>query len=267
VPTEEELRREVLVVPRRAYFELPGQHVVDREDFIQIVTPSLRSGGLNVVTHAAIGEDDVEATIDQVLATFREAQVRWRWIVGPDSTPADLGERLTRRGMVRSEVSGLARATSAVPSAPGVGASPPPFISGPGVTVERVDDRTVDEFTEVMGRGWGIDPAPLAPIHAAMVARPEDGHHLYLARIDGRAVGAAKAVLFARSVYLQAGVVLAAERHRGAYRALIAARVEAGAAAGLPIATSHARPQTSEAILVGMGFRVIERFASYAFPA
>jgi hypothetical protein len=179
--------------------------------------------------------------------------VHWRWSVGPDSTPADLGDRLVRRGLVRSEVAGLARETAGVAPVP-------------GVAVERVDARTVGEFTDVMARGWSIDPAPLAPANEIAVRDPASRHRLYLARIDGEAIGAAKAIWFERSIYLQGGVVLASHHGRGAYRALVAARLAEAAGAGIPLATSHARLETSEPILVGMGFRRVVSFASYAPP-
>jgi hypothetical protein len=251
--TAEQIREEVLVSPRRAYILTPDLRVIERPGWSQIITPSLTRGGNNEVSHAELSDDEADAVIDAVIEEYRALGVKWRWSVGPGSKPADLAERLVRRGLALHQVAALARETT--------GMSPVP-----GVEVERVDTRTLPEFTSVIAQGWSTDPEQLAPSHALALSSPASRHRLYLARIDGVAVGAAKSVYFDRSIYLQSGVVLASHQRRGAYRALVAARLTDAAAAGITLATSHARPETSAPILEGLGFRMIERFGSYSFP-
>jgi GNAT superfamily N-acetyltransferase len=251
--TEEQIRDEVLVAPRRAFIQTPDLRVIERPGWMQIITPSFTSGGNNEVAHAEISDEAADAVIEAVIAEYRAVGVKWRWTVGPGSKPADLAERLVRRGLALHQVAALARETD--------GLAPVP-----GVVVERVDAGSLPEFTSIVARGWSADPAQLAPAHEIAVRSPVSRHRLYLARIDGVPVGTGAAVWFDRSIYLQGGVVLPSHQRRGAYRALVAARLADAAAAGITLATSHARPETSAPILEGLGFRVIERFGSYSFP-
>nr|MBA3462133.1 hypothetical protein [Deltaproteobacteria bacterium] len=228
--TEEQIREEVLVSPRRAFIQTPDLRVIERPGWTQIITPSFTRGGNNDISHAELSDDEADAVIDAVIAEYQALGVKWRWSVGPGSKPADLGERLVRRGLAVHHVAALARATDGMASVP-------------GVEVERVDASTLPEFTSVIARGWSADPEQLAPAHAIALSSPTSRHRLYLARIDGVGVGAAAAVWFDRSIYLQSGVVLASHQRRGAYRALVAARLSDAAAAGVTLATSHARPE------------------------
>lgn len=250
--TAAEIRHEVLVVPRRAWLELPDLQVVERPGWLQIVTPSITRGGNNEVVHAELSDEEAEAAIDRVSAEYRARGLRWRWRVGPGSRPADLAQRLERRGFLPHDVAALARDTAGAPSVP-------------GIEVVRVDTRTVGAYTETFARGWDIDPAPLAAAHLHLVTTPTR-HRLYLARIDGVPVGCGTAAWFDRSIYLQSGVVLPSHQHRGVYRALVAARLSDAAAAGIPLATTNARPETSAPILERLGFSLVERFVSYSLP-
>ena len=251
--TDEQIREEVLVSPRHAFIETPDLRVIERPGWMQIITPSLTRGGNNEVAHAELSDDEADAVIDAVIAEYAALGVKWRWSVSPDSTPADLGERLLRRGLAFHQVVAMARATDGVAAVP-------------GVAIERVDARTLPEFTAVIAQGWSQDPDVLAPSHALALSSPSSRHRLYLARIDGVAIAAAKSVWFDRSIYLQSGVVLPSHQGRGAYRALVAARLADAAAAGITLATSHARAETSAPILENLGFRLIARFGSYSFP-
>jgi hypothetical protein len=109
--TDEEIREEVMVPPRRTFLAATDLQLVDRPGWLQISTPSMRDGGMNEVVHVELTDDEADATIARVCADYRALGVKWRWRVGPGSTPADLGDRLARHGMVRREVSGMARAT------------------------------------------------------------------------------------------------------------------------------------------------------------
>lgn len=249
--TDQQIREEVMVPPRRTFLAATDLQLIDRPGWLQISTPSMRDGGMNEVVHAELTDDEADATIARVCADYRALGVKWRWRVGPGSTPADLGDRLARHGLVRREVSGMARATE-------------PIAPVPGVEIVRVDATTVDEVTDVMARGWAMAPAPLLPLNELALRDPRFA--LYLARIAGVPVGAASAVWFPRSVYLMGGVVIESHRGRGAYRALAAARITEAAARGIPLATSHARPESSAPSLARMGFREVVRFASYAPP-
>ncbi|MCC6622751.1 MAG: GNAT family N-acetyltransferase [Deltaproteobacteria bacterium] len=246
-----ELFHEAVVVPRRAWVPLPDLEVVERPGWLQIVTPSFRQGGFNEVAHAVLDEREADAVIDRTIAGYRDRGIRFRWTVGPDSAPADLAERLARRGLVRSLSRAMVRSTAPLAN----------LALAPGVSVEPVDAHNVEAYTEVMAAGWGADPEPLRRVHALVLGAPSS-HRLTLGRVDGQPAGAAGQVLFARSTYLLGAVVLPAFRRRGLYAALVAARLDLARAAGLDLATSLARAETSAPLLERLGFQTVSEVAS-----
>lgn len=242
--TREELLAELLLPPRRAFVPLPDTEELVRPGLRLLSTPSLRQGGLNEVSLAVLPEEEValEAAIDATVAHFQGRA--FRWLVGPDSRPADLGARLSRRGLRLSQTQGMVRRTDPLPRDDD---------DASGVTVEPVDAGNVDAYTEVMAAGWRMDPAPLDPLHRRMVA--EDGPFaLFLGRVAGQPAGAAALFRAERSVFLQGAVVLPAQRRRGVYRALLLARLAAARAQGIPLCTTHAMSDSSAPILAALGF-------------
>lgn len=249
--TRSELIAEVLTAPSRFLVGLPDTEVHDRPGWRQLVTPSLTRGGLNDVSLAVLAPDEVEAAIDGVLATY--AGIGFRWTVGPDSAPPELGARLAARGLVASEVRVMARA---------IGPADP---TDPAVEPVTREGAALDDFTAVMAQGWGADAAVIHRLHQAMIVHPSGRHRLFLARADGRPAGAAAYLAASeRSAYLMGAVVLPGYRGRGLYRALVAARLGDAHGRGLTLATSQANATTSAPILARMGFVEVLRMASYA---
>jgi GNAT superfamily N-acetyltransferase len=245
--TEEELLQEVMVEPRWAFLPRPDTHVIQREGWLQLVTPSFKQGGLNGVVFSAVEPEEAERAIDEALALYARHGILFRWTLGPGSRPADLADRLARRGLRSHPVRGMYRETSG---------------EGPaaGAHVEEVDERTVTDFSRVMARGWQMDPAPLEAYNRALLADGSRRHRLFLARQDGAPAAAAGLTAFARSIYLVGAVVLPAFRGRGLYRALILARLQWAAERGLRLATTQAREESSAPILEALGFRTLCRF-------
>lgn len=239
-----ELLHEAVVVPRDAYVALPDLEAIRRPGWVQIITPSFTNGGFNEVSHAVLDPAEADAVIDATVARYRDAGIKFRWTVGPDSAPADLGERLARRGLVHSVSLAMVRATD-------LDEAPPA-----GVTIERVDAGNVADYTHAMAEGWSVAPEPLADANA-LVLRSYPAHRLYLARVGGVPAATAAQVLFERSAYLLGAVVLPAFRRRGLYRALVAARLADARGAGLAVATSHARATTSAPLLAKLGFATV----------
>ncbi|MFL5358215.1 GNAT family N-acetyltransferase [Archangium sp.] len=247
--TPSERLREVLEAPRRSFIPLPDTQIIESPGWSQLVTPSLRQGGLNEVSFAALDEQEADAVIDETLELYRRLGLRFRWTVGPDSRPADLAERLARRGLRQSETWGMIRETEAVP-----------VDVGGDVTVEEVDERTVAEYSRTMAEGWGMDPAPIEAFNRSVLASPDGGLRLFLARYQGAPAGTAGLAAFERSVFFLGGVVLPAFRERGLYRALVAARLRYAAERNIPFATVHASASTSAPILERLGFETLCRF-------
>ena len=252
--TAEELLAEALLAPREAHVEFADIQDITRPGWSQRITPSFRSGGLNGVDLAVLAEHEADAVIDATIAEYDRQGIRFRWTVGPDSRTLDLGARLERRGLHGKRVLLMAAATAEVrPGEP-----------APDITVEPVTAANVEVYAGVVGEGWGVDPAPLLAYERAVLAAPGAPACSFLAALDGRPVGAANAMFFARSGYLMGAVVLPAGRGRGAYRALVAARLRALAARGLPLVTSQALADTSAPLLGRMGFVPVGEVMSYA---
>jgi len=251
--TEEELRAEVLAAPMRHVIGMPDTQVITRPGWFQIVTPSMTRGGLNEVCLAVLEPDEVEATIDRVLAMYAARGLAFRWSVGPDSAPADLGPRLAARGLVRHETLAMAcRIRDARPATTADAAT------------QVEDEAGLVAFTEVMAAGWGADPDALLTLHRAMLGHPSGRCHMFVARADGRPVGAAAYIAAGeRTAYLLGAVVLPSHRGLGHYHALVRARLEHARARGLTLATSLAMATTSAPILARMGFRAVATLATY----
>ncbi|OJT22429.1 hypothetical protein BO221_21855 [Archangium sp. Cb G35] len=246
--TRAERLREVLETPRRAFIPLPDTQVIERPGWLQLITPSLRQGGLNEVAYSALDEKEADAVIDETLEQYRRLGLRFRWTVGPDCRPADLAERLERRGLRRNETLGMIRGTSV------------PAIPDGDITVEQVDEHTVEEYSRTMAEGWEMDPGPITAFNRLILNHPGRRHELFLARYRGMPAGTSGLVTFERSVYLLGGVVLPAFRGRGLYRALVTARLGYAARRGIPVATVHSRASTSGPLLERFGFETLCRF-------
>ncbi|MDB4960155.1 MAG: acetyltransferase, family [Myxococcales bacterium] len=247
-----EILVEVVESPRRAYAMLDDLRVIDRPGWIQLITPSFRQGGFNEVAHAELAAEDADQVIAATIAEYRALGIKFRWVVGPGSRPADLGERLARAGLVASYARGMARSTEM-----------PTEAAGHAITVEPVDLANVDVYTRAMAEGWATDPGPLARAHAAVLAETPRTQHLFLARVDGEPAASAAYVAFPRSAYLLGGVVLPRFRRRGVYHALVAHRLADARARGITLATSRAAEESSAPLLERLGFATVCRFASY----
>ncbi len=250
--SEQQIFDEVIVTPRRAFPPLPDLLVIERPGWMQIITPSIKTGSLNEVLFSALDADGADAVIDAAIAEYRGLGLKFRWSVGPGSAPADLGERLARRGLVASWGRGMARSTSA-----------PPQAGDPAIRIVEVDATTIDAFSQVAARGWDLELTPTAELHAQILAAPGRKQHLFLAYHRGEPAATASYFAFPRSAYLLGGVVLPQHRGRGLYRALVAARLGHARARGISLATTHARESSSAPILERLGFATICRFPTY----
>jgi GNAT superfamily N-acetyltransferase len=250
--SEQDILDEVMVVTRRSFPPLPDLRLVERPGWMQILTPSIKTGALNEVLFSALAEGDADAIIDATIAEYRALGLKFRWSVGPGSTPADLGERLARRGLIASWGRGMARPTAA-----------PLDSDDPAIEVAEVDATTLGAFSHVAARGWEMDPTQTAELNAQILAAPERRQHMFLAYRHGEPVATASYVAFPRSAYLIGGVVLPAYRGHGLYRALVVARLAHARARGLELATSHARESSSAPILERMGFATVCRYPRY----
>jgi GNAT superfamily N-acetyltransferase len=252
--SREALLHEILIAPRSALVPLPDTRIIERPGWFQILTPSLTQGGMNEITATHLPEERADALIDAALAEYRALGLRFRWTLPPGALPQDLAERLARRGLVRAEALGMACLT-----APALAAPVDP-------RVEEITVDSVDAFTEVMARGWQMDPAPLDTLHRRMLADAERRNWLFLARgSDGAPAAVASYVALERSAYLIGAVVLPAYRGQGLYRALVSARLTHAAARGLPLATSLARAESSAPILTRLGFTTAAPITVFSF--
>ncbi|HEY1550113.1 MAG TPA: GNAT family N-acetyltransferase [Kofleriaceae bacterium] len=243
-----DLLDEVIVAPRRTFSVLADTRVIERDGWLQIVTPSSTLVSLNQVIHSALADAEADETIGQAVAMYRELGLRFRWNAGPGSAPADLGARLERHGLVASWGRGMARRIDDEPVAS-------------DARVVEVDARTIDDFTAVVAAGWDADAAPLDAIHRRQLA--EGRTVLFVAYDDGTPPAAAAYHACSHSAFLIGGVVLPAHRGRGLYRALVQTRIAHVQRRGFAVATTHARESTSAPILERLGFTTVCRFPMY----
>jgi hypothetical protein len=194
----------------------------------------------------------VRSAVDETRALARErGSALVRWWVGDLATPPGVAGELTRLGLAPDEEDplltsmALTRAPAGEPSA--------------AVDVRHVE--SVDDYVraiEIDARTWDTNEDAVA--HRLERARMQwpavlaAGRTLvYLAFVDGEAVGFARAVVVGDAALLNGGTVAQHARGRGVYRALVAARHRDLAVRGVTALVTQAG-KMSRPILERLGF-------------
>ncbi len=129
-----------------------------------------------------------DAAIEQILAEFRAVPIDW-W-VGPESQPADLGERLLARGFLRREtIPAMAVDLDALIE--------PPLPAGLTVQLARGEEGW-RQWTEACLRAWEYDrelDVETEPWYQVCQAACEDRVYLYSGWLDGEPAAVSMMVL------------------------------------------------------------------------
>jgi GNAT superfamily N-acetyltransferase len=254
-PVRSDARREAPGGRRRADGTVTGSRghtrIIARDGWYQTVTPSA-SDSLNEVLVSRVDDADVERVIDDVIATYTAIGRRTKWCVGPETLPADTGERLARRGFSSWATRGMGCDTSKA--------------IAPGAVVTRIvaNEADLDTYVQVSCRGWSTPEDEIPAKRSAYVVPMREGFlSLFLAELDGVCVGTGGVLLRERAGYLVGTSVVEAARRSGAYRALVAARLAWLRDRGIAYAVTHAREATSAPALEHLGFETLFRGRCY----
>ena len=159
----------------------PDSRLIERPGWKQLVTPSA-VGYLNEVYWTQLGPDDIEHAIDEAIASYRAHRLPTKWYVGPNSEPADLGDRLLRRGFEASDLRAMGSETDRVLALPN------------GVEVVEVGEADLEGYLDTQLRGWSLPDDQRAierQTHLEMLRKRPQTASLFVARIGGQDVGTA----------------------------------------------------------------------------
>jgi GNAT superfamily N-acetyltransferase len=198
------------------------------DNAVALAARHLPSPSFNRVVGLRSGQEHhVRALVDW----YREIGNPGRFEMVPGDYSVGFGRELALRGYYQS---GFHAAV--------VGEPEPPALEPSDISVERVTgDAMMEDYLEAYVAGWAI-----APEHRdgfKINVRPwlaQLGWSLYLARLDGRPVGAATLYVHGSLGYLADAATDPAYRRRGVHAALLHRRVVDAKAAGVDVVFSGA---------------------------
>ncbi|MCI5150773.1 MAG: hypothetical protein D3916_15550, partial [Candidatus Electrothrix sp. MAN1_4] len=176
--------------------------------------------------------------------------------------PTDLGERLLRRGAVRSDVRALLCDTSL------------PLEIVEGVEIERVDpdsSEAYEAYIEFMASGIMSSGRILPEDEVAfrrrryreLIKGPDAVMQLFIAHYRGIVGGCGTMYVKEDSAWLTGDYVAPAYQARGLFQSLIAARLRVLRNMEISVACGHGREETSVPWLERFGFRSIYPYSIY----
>jgi GNAT superfamily N-acetyltransferase len=230
----------------------PGVRVVDRPEILYLAAPGARDGYLNTVLRVRADDARVPALIEEVGAAHERCSSRW--MLTAKSRSEALVRALAAAGYTKTHAHhGYAIA---------VDAYAPRAVRGVTVRpIQTMDDlrAAVDVLARAFERPYSHDEASLA--QQLRVCTAKDGRvHRFVAWDDatGAAIGTAGMNSFAAAGggfgFFWGGCVVREARGRGAFSALVGARVLRARSLGLTHVGLYARHETSAPIVAAQGF-------------
>lgn len=254
---EEALERSMFLIP-----ELPGR--------LRHLTVPRVKGHISLFSHphanmvgmSTLSESDADEGIERVRKIYAAENKGFSWVVGPITTPVDMGDRLVAVGFVKTcDMAGMVLTDLQVP-----------IRRHSAVRVRLADGDDLKKASATIARGFGL-PEELA--HSAMEARLEGSGHprsdVYLAFVDQGDTPAGCATLDyvpgQPIVRLGGAATLEEHRGRGVYTSLVARRLSDASEEGMLAAVIQSARASSEPICRRLGFREICDMAIYSWTA
>jgi GNAT superfamily N-acetyltransferase len=248
----------------RALYEgfarLHGSEVIATPSWVQIVTPSLDNPMRNSICRNVSTDAEVDERIRETLRFYQSRNLRCSWVVGPNTRPSNLGERLVAAGFRFHSIGcGMTADLHELPF-------PSLPETAPQVVVESLDDHNLDEWIEVQTVVWGLSPELTFRMWEERRRRARfsvEGIQEYVIRVDGVAAAVGAIHLFDEFAHLSTGAVLPAFRNRGIFHQMVRESLCLVRDLGHSLVTVHAIQSTSAPIFRKMGFRSDCEFTYY----
>jgi GNAT superfamily N-acetyltransferase len=212
---------------------------------------------LNAVLHARLPPDEVTARIDAAKAWCAARRIPLTWVVGPTSTPADLGARLAAHGLTPIEPwVGMARRLDA--------ALPEPTVPV-GYTLEpATDDAGLGGVARAAVGGFGMDGELVTPVTQFLIALTagDSPWRFYLARDGDAAVATAGLFLGSEVAGIYIVATVPAARRRGLGAAVTAAALRDARDSGQDTMVLQAS-RMGHAVYQRLGFADYDTFGRY----
>jgi len=216
---------------------------------------------LNRVFRARFHKEDVDQRIEEILLECETRGSPLSWLVGPSSTPGNLGSHLEGEGVTRLEDEiGMAVDLTA----PGQDVRKPP-----GMVVETVADvQDLRSWVEVVARSFGLPDgvaSVLLDVYGTAPFGEEAPWRLYLGFIDSEPVGASQLFLHAAAAGIYHLGTVPQARGQGVGTAMTVAALRGGRELGARVSVLRAA-RAGLGIYRGLGFREYNRFGRYVWP-
>jgi GNAT superfamily N-acetyltransferase len=214
----------------------------------------------NMVSAATLSPDNADATIRQAIDFFARQNKVFSWVIGPRTTPADLGARLRAAGLAKlEEMAGMSLTDLNTP-----------IQSNPAVRIREMTTDDVDAASRMHARAFPI-PQEFARLFTEVLFLVRDRlkTRLYLAFLGGidEPVASATAVFLPNQPIIRLGGATTVPEHRGKgiYSSLVARRLADAREDGVEAAVIEAIRTTSAPVCRKLGFTEICGLELYAW--
>jgi GNAT superfamily N-acetyltransferase len=238
-----------------------GMRGVRREVLPKLVRLVDRVGSSGVVIYSSLTADDADQAIQEQMAYFGALGQEFEWKAFSHDQPADLVQRLVAHGFAIDETEAVM--VLDLQSTPH--ATAPPAV--PVRRATRPDE--LDEVVSIKRRVYGEDRfRDLAKQLAFEMEQPSELVSVYVASLDGIAAACGWVRFPEKSVFagLWGGSTVPELRNRGAYSALLAARLDEVRRRGRRYVTVDAG-HMSRPILERHGFRILTHATACTWQA
>ncbi len=223
---------------------------------------NIDSYGLNCVGLSKLSGESAEVVIRKVIACYSERKKNFTWLVGPSSSPHNLGSLLEKNGLIKIPqvcMSGMYAHLKQLK-----------VKGNEDVRVEKKPISKITEYADLLASAYGFGESVEAfAIRSKLIVHSGDGGNLYLAFLENKdnpvAYGVSIYYEKEKVVILQGSGTVGAFRRKGIYTKLVAARIADACDMGMETAVIQAINSTSMPICQKIGFQKISDIDLYAY--